>query len=350
VDERPKGPEVFAMISRRKPYQSSQVALLTAATLVAMLAVGCQSAENAPPASASQAATPAEFLKQRGLQGRVALVQFGLVGCALSEEGIGKMIGLNRDHRIEGLAFARVEAAKQSKDTDDYFAAKSPGFPIHYDIDNAVGRMFDATVWPIYVLVDKFGRVRYRGPWPDEAKLIQWAAALGKETTDSGPNVAVFDVAALAVPKLLSETRLPDLDGAVKPLRDRMGPKGLLAVFVDTNCPFSATAINEMSSVASVLAKQEVSSVVVNIGEAKAVVEEFYAKRQMGMPVIYDTGRATQTAWAVTSVPTVILMDSGGTITYRGKAVWADVGAAAEKSLQLPNGSLKFTVKGTGFG
>jgi len=43
-------------------------------------------------------------------------------------------------------------------------------------------------------------------------------------------------------------------------------------------------------------------------------------------------------------------MDSGGTITYRGKAVWADVGAAAENSLKLPAGSLKFTVKGTGFG
>ena len=336
------------MTSRRKPCQSAQVAWLTLATLVAMLAVGCQPAENAP--AAPQAATPAEFLKQRGLQGRVALVQFGVVGCALSEEGIGKMIVLNRDHRIEGLAFARVEAARESKDTDHYFAAKSPGFPVHYDADSALGRAFDATAWPTYVLVDKFGRVRYRGPWPDEAKLIQWAAALGKETTDPGPDAAVFDVAALDVPKLLSDTRLPDLEGAAKPLRDRLGPKGLLAVFVDTNCPFSATAVNEMSSVASVLAKQEVSSVVVNIGETKAAVEEFYAKRQMGMPVIYDTGKATQEAWAVTSVPTVILMDSGGTITYRGKAVWADVGAAAEKSLKLPAGSLKFTVKGTGFG
>ncbi|MCX5653096.1 MAG: hypothetical protein NTY65_00375 [Planctomycetota bacterium] len=44
------------------------------------------------------------------------------------------------------------------------------------------------------------------------------------------------------------------------------------------------------------------------------------------------------------------MIDSAGAVAYRGKAVWADVGAAAEKSLKLPAGSLKFTVKGTGFG
>jgi len=335
------------MNERNKSHRSSWVAFMTVAAILAVLAAGCKPAENAP---AAPAAGPAEFLKQCGLQGKVALVQFGMVGCALSEEGIGRMTALNKDRRIEGLAMARVEGGKQSKEADAYFAAKSPGFPVRFDADGSLGRAFDATAWPTYVLVDKFGRIRYRGPWPDEAKLAEWAAALGKETADAGPGAAMFGVAVLDVPKLLDETRLPDLQGAVKPLRQRMGAKGLLAVFVDTKCPFSATAIGEMSSVASVLAKHEVQSVLVNIGEAKAAVEPFYAERQVGMPVLYDAGNATQTAWAVTSVPTVILMDSGGTVAYRGKAVWADVGAATEKSLQLPAGALKFTVKGTGFG
>lgn len=167
--------------------------------------------------------------------------------------------------------------------------------------------------------------------------------------TDPGPNAAALAVAALDVSKLLDETRLPDLQGAAKPLRDRMGPKGLLVVFVDTHCSFSATAINEISSVSSVLANQEVSSILVNIGEARTAVEEFYSQRQVGIPVIYDTGKASLTAWAVASTPTAILIDPAGAVAYRGNAVWADVGAAAEKSLKLPAGSLKFTVKGTGF-
>ena len=168
-------------------------------------------------------------------------------------------------------------------------------------------------------------------------------------TTNQGPAAATPVAAADDASKLLDETRLPELDGTVRSLRDRMGPKGLLVVFVDTNCPFSATAIREMSSVASVLAKQEVPSLLLNVGEPQATVERFYAQRQVGIPVIYDTGKATLKAWAVTSTPTAILTDSAGAVAYRGNAVWADVGAAAEKSLKLPAGSLKFTVKGTGF-
>ena len=219
------------MTSRRKQCRFSQAALLTAATLVAMLAVGCQSAENAPTSPAPKPPAP---------------------------------------------------------------AAVSP-------------------------------------------------------TTNQGRATVTPGAAANDASKLLDETRLPDLDGTVRSLRDRMGPKGLLVVFVDTNCPFSATAIREMSSVASVLAKCDVPSVLLNVGEPQATVERFYAQRQVGIPVIYDTGRATLTAWAVTSTPTPILIDSAGTVAYRGRAVWADVGAAAEKSLKLPAGSLKFTVKGTGY-
>ena len=168
-------------------------------------------------------------------------------------------------------------------------------------------------------------------------------------TTNQGPAAATPGAAAIGAAKLLDETRLPELDGTVRSLRDRMGPKGLLVVFVDTNCPFSATAIREMSSVASVLSKYEIPSLLLNVGEPQATVEQFYAQRQVGIPVIYDTGRATLKAWAVTSTPTPFLIDPAGAVAYRGNAVWADVGAAAEKSLKLPAGSLKFTVKGTGF-
>jgi hypothetical protein len=169
-------------------------------------------------------------------------------------------------------------------------------------------------------------------------------------TKNQGPDAAAPVAAADDASKLLDETRLPDLDGTVRSLRDRMGPKGLLVVFVDTHCPFSATAIREMSSVASVLAKYDVPSVLLNVAEPQATVERFYAQRQVGIPVIYDTGRATLKAWAVTSTPAPILIDSAGAVAYRGNAVWADVGAAAEKSLNLPAGTLKFAVKGTGFG
>jgi hypothetical protein len=150
--------------------------------------------------------------------------------------------------------------------------------------------------------------------------------------------------------QLLDSTRLPDLDGAVKPLRGRMGPTGLLVVFVDTTCPSAAVAISNMSSIAPVLAKRKIPSVLVNLGDAKWVVEQVYAARKVAIPVLYDTGKATQTAWRITSVPTVVLLDADGAVCYRGRAVWADVASAAEKSLKLAAGSVKFAAEGTEFG
>ncbi len=150
--------------------------------------------------------------------------------------------------------------------------------------------------------------------------------------------------------QLLDTTRLPDLGGAAKPLRSRMGPAGLLVVFVDTTCPSATVAVSNMPSIAPVLARHKIPSVLVNLGNSKWVVERVYAGRKVSIPVLYDTSKATQTAWHITAVPTVVLLDSDGAVCYRGRAVWADVGAAAEKSLKLAAGSVKFTAEGTQFG
>jgi thioredoxin-related protein len=315
------------------------------ALIVAMIVgVGCRQEPQAegPP--------PARFLKEHALQDRIVLVEFGAIGCALSEAGLDAMIRMNRGKTIPDLAFARVEMGKQTPAADQYFAARTPGFAVHHDADSALAQSYEATVYPTFVLVDRLGRVRYRGPMPEEAKLATWVGALKEEKTDAGPDAALFGMIVLDGPKLLADTRLPDLRGAAKPLREHAGKGGLLVVFVDTSCPFSGQAINEVPQVAAVLAKHEVPSVLVNIGEPKATVEGFYASRDLKLPVLYDATTATQNAWNVTSVPTVVLADAAGNFLYRGKAMWRDLAAAGEKGLKLEAGTLKFGVGGTGYG
>jgi hypothetical protein len=343
-----KGPKMIVIQSHDESRRSATRVLLAAAAVLVLLAGGCSSGDNA--SSGSPATPVAEFLKARGLQGRIALIQFGMVGCELSEDGLGKMVALDKDHRIAGLSLLRVEGSRRSKQTDDYFAAKAPGFAVYYDGGGEVGAMFDATVWPTCILVDKFGRIRGRGPWPDETKLAQWVATLSQETADTGPEAPLFDADTLDGPKLLDETCLPALGAAVGSLRTYMGSKGLLVVFVDTKCPYAALAMSELPGVATVFAGQGVPCVLVNIGESRETVEKFFAAKKMAMPVLYDTSKAAQKAWAIAYVPTVVLMDSSGAIAYRGKAVWADLGAAGEKGLHLPAGSLKLAAKGTEFG
>lgn len=326
----------------------SLASLLAVATAMTVLGGGCRGAGIAP--TKSQLAGQTEFVRDRGLLGQVTLIQFGVVGCRASAQGLERMAALNRANRIEGLAYLRVESEPESEATRAYFAAKPPGFPVYYSAAIAACRTYDATVCPTYVLVDKSGCMRYRGLWPDEAELAQWVAALREETADPGPKVVMFSPGKLDVPSLLDDVCLHDPGGGTKHLRDFMGPGGLLMVFVDTRHPAPHQSIKDMPRVAPVFAEHGVPSILVNLGEPKALIESFYAKRQVVTPILYDPGRATQHIWQIQKVPTVVMVDAAGAIVYKGQAVWADVGIAVEQHMGLPAASLKCPVEGTEFG
>ena len=323
-------------------------ALVLLAAVGAMTLSGCASATEAPPAA--KASTPAELLQDPGLKGRVALIQFGMVGCALSEAGLNEMMRLAKGNAIDGLAYARVDVTEDPKAADEYFAAKKPGFLVYRDPNRVMAKAFAATAWPTYVLVDKYGHIRYRGSWPENARLGEWTAALVTETSDPGPSATVFTATVLDIRKLLDETKLPDLAGATKPLRERRGAGGVLLMFADTTCPFSAAAVADLKAVTDTFAKHDVPGVLVNLGDKKDAVETLYAARDLGAAVIFDETKATQKAWDIHAVPTVVLITPDSIVAYRGPAVWKDLGAAAESALKLPAGSLKFGVKGTEFG
>jgi hypothetical protein len=336
------------MMEHWMPRRYSLASLLALATVMTVLGGGCRGAGIAP--TKIQLAGQAEFVKDRGLLDHVTLIQFGMVGCRASAQGLEKMVALNRANRIEGLAYLRVESEPESEATRAYFAAKSPGFPVHYNAAIAACSIYDATVCPTYVLLDKSGRMRYRGQWPDEAELSQWVAALRDETVDPGPKVVMFSPSKLDAPSLLNDICLYDLDGGTKHLRDFMGPSGLLMVFVDTRHPAPHQSIKDMPSVVPVFAEHGVPSILVNLGESKTLIEAFYAKRHVVTPVLYDPGRATQHMWQIQKVPTVVMVDPAGAVVYKGQALWVDVGTAVEQHLGLPVASLRCPVNGTEFG
>lgn len=336
------------MMGHWMPRNYSLVSLLGVVTVMTVLGGGCRGAGIAP--TKIQLASQAEFVRDCGLLDHVTLIQFGMVGCRASAQGLDKMAALNRAKRIEGLACLCVESEPENEAARAHFAAKSPGFPVYYDAAVAACRMYDATVCPTYVLVDKCGRMRYRGLWPDEAELSQWVAALREETVDPGPKVVMFSPSKFDVPSLLDDVCLHDSEGGTRHLRDFMGPNGLLLVFVDTRHPAPHQSIKDMPSVAPIFAEQGVRSIFVNLGEAKTLFESYYAKRQVVTPILYDPGRATQHMWQIQKVPTVVMVDVAGAVVYNGPAIWAAVGTAVEQHLGLPAASLKCPVKGTDFG
>lgn len=327
---------------RHNTGRGAAAALTGILAALGLLCAGCDRAAEEPLTD--------RFLREHDLQGRVALIEFGLIGCELSQKGLDTLMRLHEEKAIPDLAYARVEAAKDKTAVDEYYAAAKPGFPVYHDPDTSLAKAFDATIYPRFVLVDKFGRVRYRGSQPDEAKLADWVQALAAETTDPGPDAVQFGISEVAVAKLLDETRLPGLKGAAKPLREYLGPAGMLAVFVDTTCPFSGEAIADMQKVAGTLAGHKVPCILVNIGDPEDAVRQFYGEQDIGAPVVYDTTTATQDTWKVDFVPTTVFFSPDGSVVYRGKAVWANVASAAEKTLNLAAGTIEFGCKGTEYG
>jgi thioredoxin-related protein len=338
-----------------------------AAAVLGLLALGgCK--RSAPPAAPKPAATTAQqaaayaaaaplreqLLTRYDLKGRVAMIEFGMVvngilTCELSAQGLDGMVLHQRLDDVPGLAFLRVEQAKDAAAVDAYYKGKDLKFPIHRDPDMTMAHAFAATSIPTFVLVDKFGRVRYRGGEPG-SQLGKWVADLQAETADAGPDVAMLGVVTLDGAKLLAATSLPDLGGQIVALDGAMGPEGIVLVFVDTTCPFSGQALRDMPTVAPTLAKANINSVVVNIEGSKEVVTNYFGGKDLGAPVIYDPTDATITRWNIKSAPNIVYIGPDKKIAYNGLAVWADVASAIEKARQLPPGTIKFTARGTSYG
>jgi len=289
------------------------------------------------------------FLAKHDLVGKVAMIQFGAVGCELSGQGFDRMMALHREKAIDGLSYVRVETSREAEAVEAYYAAKAPLFPVLRDPDSTLSRAFGATATPSLVLVGKFGHMRFLGRFPKRT-LDDWVAFLVAEKTDPGGEVAMLGQVKLDGPRLLASTKLPDLGGVVRTLGDFSGSGGLVAVFVDTTCPESGTAMSQVPTVAQTLAKWKIPTVLVNLDDAKEKVADFYTGRKTGAPVVYDDTTGTKLQWGVQSVPTVMYLSPTGEVVYNGQAVWAKLAVAVNTVVGGPEGGVKFKAKGTEFG
>jgi peroxiredoxin len=312
-----------------------------------VVAGGCRSTPP-PKAVDAQLAAQAKFLQDNSLAGQVVFIEFGAVGCELSGKGLAEMTSLDQKKAFPGLKMVRVEEGRDAKAVEEFYAKNKPPFPVVHDSDGAIAAAFASGATPQYLLVSKFGHIRFRGQLPQESKLREWSDVLAAEKSDPGADAPQFGQKSIDAALLLGKTLLPDLKGVSKALGEYKGNSGLLIVFVDTTCPFSAQAMKDMPNVMATMASQGVSSVLVNLDDNKETVQSFYADNPQTATVVYDVTTGTKNVWGVESVPTVMLVDAGGQLAYNGPAIWGDLGKAAEKSLHLPEGAIQFGVKGTG--
>jgi thioredoxin-related protein len=307
------------------------------------------SSSPAPTATSSEADALAKFRRDHDLRGKVVFLQFGQLGCDRSHAGLVDMIDMYELEAFPDLALARVEVSEPSEAMTAYFEEVSPPFVVYRDSGRELARQLGVTGFPQYVLLDKWGNVRYRGPMPDQ--LGAWADVLAAETLDPGPDVERFALPReVDITALLRRTSLPNLDGQTRLLQDYMGPEGLMLMFVDLTCPYCMETLGDFEKVSTGMDRLRVTPLIVNLENPASAVKAHYEKAELGAAVVYDTGQDVRLSWAIDSVPKVILLDPDGEVHYNGNAVWDDVADATERMQGLAPGSVEFKAEGTGFG
>ena len=314
---------------------------------VVLILAACGSGDKPTAQTGTDSSPVANLLKENNLQGKVVLIEFGTIGCELSNQGLDAMADWQRRNAIPGLSFLRLEPTADKKTFDDYYTKKALPFPVVRDIDMKIANALGTTIYPRFALIDKFGRVRYRGNQPVEKDLASWTTELQNEKTDAGTNAPMFGSTALDAASLLTNSKLPNLDGALKSLNEYQGPTGLLLTFVDTRCPFSAKASQDIPKVATNLAGYGIGTVLVNISDPADAVKKRYKEGVSGATVVYDTSKQTQQCWNVQFVPLTVLFNKTGEVIYRGSPIWTEVAAMLAKQLNLPAGSINLEAKGT---
>ena len=84
---------------------------ITATIIILQLLPGCRKSDTPEESQTPEAQLVAKFLSANKLLGGVTLIEFGLIGCELSEQGLTEMTRLHRDNVIPGLSYIRVEEA-----------------------------------------------------------------------------------------------------------------------------------------------------------------------------------------------------------------------------------------------
>jgi len=322
-----------------------------------MIVVGCLLGGCSQSRSASEVALDRVW-GMNDLRGKVVLVQFGMVGCPVSDAGLKQMIAMQSSSSRGNLHFLRVECGVGGENeaaVASYYQTTAPPFPVYRDPQGTLAQAVKATAVPCCILVDSFGHIRYRGRFPEQQQLGEWVAQLAAERTDPGSDASLFGSRALEVSQLLRQTTLPEVSQsapptAARPLNNYMGQAGLLVIFVDTHCPFSAEAMQDVPKITPILASLKIPTVMVNLDDDAQDVQKHYAAHAYGVPVLYDTTTKTKDKWGIESVPTLIYITANEQVGYNGVAVWKELADAVEKNLKVPAGTIQFAPKGTGFG
>jgi len=172
------------MRTRRLP---SSVPLFTATLLLACGLLAASAArESAPRFHATT--TSGEKFTNESIKGKVVLFEFWATWCGYCDHEAPYVDQIAKEFAAKGLIVLAVDVGESKKTVKRYLEAHPRGVPIVLMEDTNLAAMYQANVYPIYVLIDRDGTIAgtQRGAAGERAlRRLLMRTGLGGSNTDS---------------------------------------------------------------------------------------------------------------------------------------------------------------------
>jgi len=119
---------------------------------------------------------------------------------------------------------------------------------------------------------------------------------------------------------------LPGIDGRTYTLKDIMGEKGAVVVFICNHCPYVKAVTERIVAAAVTLRKEEIGFAAICSNDAENYPEDsfdnmklFAARRGFTFPYLHDESQDVARAYDAMCTPDFFGLDAGGVIRYRGR-------------------------------
>jgi len=153
--------------------------------------------------------------------------------------------------------------------------------------------------------------------------LLCGAALAGPEHLISGGGEAAETLGPEG--SLPADFTLPDLDGRPVALNQFLGKTPVLLVFWATWCPECRAAIPEINAMATGPLSGKLQVLGLDFQESREKVAQAVTSRGIRYPVLLDLRGEVARAYGVVGIPTYILIDRRGNVTYRGHVLPGDL-------------------------
>jgi len=161
--------------------------LLAAAFLLACGLLAANAArESAPRFHATT--TGGEKFTNESIKGKVVLFEFWATWCGYCDHEAPYVDQIAKEFSAKGLIVLAVDVGESRKTVKRYLEAHPRGVPIVMMEDTNLAAMYQANVYPIYVLIDRDGTIAgtQRGAAGEQAlRRLLMRTGLGGSSTDS---------------------------------------------------------------------------------------------------------------------------------------------------------------------